>query len=145
MQISPINNTSFNGRFKKTTELEKLLKYSDKNTLYRFNEVLERAKKVDDKRIFKISSLSNFELNSYGKTSIFHFHLLSHPENNEYLTEIEAMKSFQYNHNLSKKVLWGNYANILKSFLPTLENLYPKVEFENSSAELIEKINNKLI
>ena len=75
MQISPINNINFNGKFKRTAELEKLLKISDQETLHRFNEVLERAGKVDDKMVFKISALSNFKFNKNAKTSTFHFHL----------------------------------------------------------------------
>lgn len=145
MQISPINNVSFSAKFQRTAELNRLLQSSDMNTLYRFNEVLERASKVNDKKIFKIKSLSNSELNSWGKTSVFHFHLISHPENNEFLTSMEDMKSFQYDHNSSKKVLWENFAKVLKSFLPTLENLYPKRDFDISCGDLLGKINDKLI
>ena len=70
MQISPVNNVNFNGKFKRTAELEKLLKISDQETLHRFNEVLERAGKIDDKMVFKISALSNFKFNKNAKIFI---------------------------------------------------------------------------
>ena len=54
MYISPVNNINFSGSFKKTPELEQLLKHSDKKTLFRFNEVLKRASIVKDKKVFKI-------------------------------------------------------------------------------------------
>lgn len=145
MQISPVNNVNFNGKFKRTAEIEKLLKISDQETLHRFNEVLERASKIDDKMIFKISALSNFKFNKNAKTSTYHFHLLSHPESNEYKFVTRDSISFEHRHYLGKEELWKKQATVLRRFLPTLENIYPKVEFENSSSELIEKINNKLI
>ena len=145
MQISPVNNVNFNGKFKRTAELEKLLKISDQETLHRFNEVLERASKIDDKMVFKISALSNFKFNKNAKTSTYHFHLLSHPESNEYKFVTRDSISFEHRHYLGNEELWKKQATILRSFLPTLENIYPKVEFENSSSELIEKINSKLI
>ena len=145
MQVSPINNTNINGHFLKTTELEKLLKCSDKNTLYRFNDVLEQASKVNDGKIFKISASVDSRLESWGKKSSFHFHLLSYPEDDEYNTMIEDKKSFEHNHFSDSKVLWDKYATVLKNFLATLEKIYPKTEFNESYKELIEKINNKLI
>ena len=145
MQIAPINNTNFNGRFKKTPELEKLLKYADHNSLGRFNEVLGRAEKINDKKIYKITSLSDFEQNSWGKTSVFHFHLLSYPENYELSTAMENMWSFEHYHWSGKEKLLENFAQVLKSFISTLEKIYPKTDFESSTKELIESINQKLI
>ena len=49
MQITPVNSTNFNGQFKKNIVLQSLLGVSSNSTLGRFNEVLERATKVDDK------------------------------------------------------------------------------------------------
>ena len=145
MQISPINNINFNGKFKRTAELEKLLKISDQETLHRFNEVLERAGKVDDKMVFKISALSNFKFNKNAKTSTFHFHLLSYPESNEYKFVTRDSISFEHRHYLGKEELWKKQATVLRRFLPTLEKIYPKVNFESSTEEMCEKINSKLI
>ena len=145
MQISPINNINFNGKFKRTADLEKLLKISDQETLHRFNEVLERAGKVDDKMVFKISALSNFKFNKNAKTSTFHFHLLSHPESNEYKFVTRDSISFEHRHYLGNEELWKKQATVLRRFLPTLEKIYPKVDFKDSSTELIEKINQKLV
>ena len=145
MYISPVNNINFNGSFKKTRELERLLQYSDKNTLFRFNEVLERAGKVNDKKIFKISALAESRLESWGKITSFHFHLLSFPEHNEYHTIMEDMKSFEHNHSSDKENLLDKYSSVLKSFVPTLEKMYPKTDFKESNDELIQKINDKLV
>lgn len=145
MQISPVNNVNFNGKFKRTAELEKLLKISDQETLHRFNEVLERASKIDDKMVFKISALSNFKFNKNAKTSTYHFHLLSHPESNEYKFVTRDSISFEHRHYLGNEELWKKQATVLKRFLPTLEKIYPKVDFESSTEEMYEKINSKLI
>ena len=145
MQISPVYNVNFNGKFKRTAELEKLLKISDQETLHRFNEVLERASKIDDKMVFKISALSNFKFNKNAKTSTFHFHLLSHPESNEYNFVKRDSISFEHRHYLGNEELWKKQATVLKRFLPTLEKIYPKVDFESSTEEMCEKINSKLI
>ena len=71
MQIAPINNTNFNARFKRTKELNTLLRSSDLNTLDRFNKVLDRASKVNDGKIFKISALiSNPNVSNFIKSVI---------------------------------------------------------------------------
>ena len=145
MKVSSINNTNFNGRFKRTPQLESLLKCSDQNTLFRFNEVLERASKVNDRKVFKITEFSDATYNSWGKFSTYHFHLISHPEDNEHRTIIEDLKSFDYNHNMGKHVLLEKFSYVLKSFLPTLERIYPMVDYKDSKPELLEKINKQLI
>ena len=145
MQIAPINNTNFNARFKRTKELNTLLRSSDLNTLDRFNKVLDRASKVNDGKIFKISALINSRLENWGKISFFHFHLLSYPEHNEYNTIMENMRSFEYNHASDKGKLFDNYSDTLKSFVTTLEKEYPQTKFSKTHNELIEKINSKLI
>ena len=145
MQVSPINSTSFSGKFLKTTELEILLKHSDKNTLFKFNEILERARNVDDKKIFKISSIIETKLKNWEKLSTYHFHLISHPENNKYRITVEDTKSFQYKGDTNKVLLWNNYESVLKSFIPLLEKIYPKTDFKESHDELIQKINKNLI
>lgn len=145
MYISPINNVNFNGRFKKTVELDKLLKSSDNNTLHRFNEVLDRASKINDGKIFKISALAESRLESWGKITNFHFHLLSFPEHNEYNTIMEDMKSFEYNHSSGKENLIDKYSSVLKSFVPTLEKMYLKTDFKETREEMIKEIDKKLI
>ena len=42
MNITPISNVNFNGKFRNTPVLEKLMHASSDNTLSRFNEVVER-------------------------------------------------------------------------------------------------------
>ena len=149
MQILPINNTNFQGQFKKTPDLERLIKFSDYETLNRFNKVLERAKKVNDKKIFEISAYVNTDFSSWGKFSNYHFNLLSHFEGNEKQSQVEDIKSFEHMHNSDKHknqiLLVEKFGKILKSFLPTLEKEYPKVIFDKSLEELKENIYDKLI
>ena len=42
MQISPINNVNFNGKFLKTPELKELLTVTDKETLTNFNKIIKQ-------------------------------------------------------------------------------------------------------
>ena len=88
MQISPINNLNFNARFIKNNALEELVYSADKNTLGRFNEIITRASKVNDKEFFKISSLN--EMTHEGKEDFinYHYHLYRFPENNEYAKQM---------------------------------------------------------
>ncbi len=149
MQVLPINSTNFQGQFKRTTDLERLIKFSDYETLNRFNKVLERAKKVDDKKVFEISTFINTDFSSWGKFSNYHFNLLSHPENDEKRTRIEDIKSFEHIHHSDKHknqiLLVEKFGKVLKSFLPTLEEKYPQVVLDKSIEELRENIYNKLI
>ena len=149
MKVSQINNINFQGQFKRNADLERLIKCSDHETLNRFNEVLERAKKVDDKKIFKISTFVSTDFSGWGKFSNYHFNLLSHPENNEKHTQVANTKSFNHMHLSDKEknqiLLLEKFSNVLKSFLPTLEKEYPKVYFDKSVEELRENIYNKLI
>lgn len=149
MKVSQINNINFQGQFKRNADLERLIKCSDHETLNRFNEVLERAKKVDDKKVFEISTFINTDFSSWGKFSNYHFNLLSHPENDEKRTRIEDIKSFEHMHHSDKHknqiLLVEKFGKVLKSFLPTLEKEYPKVYFDKSVEELRENIYNKLI
>ena len=145
MQIAPVNNINFNGRFKRTKGLDTLLRSSDQETLHRFNDVLKRASKVNDGKIFKISALTESRLESYGKITKFHMHLLSHSEHNEYNTMTENMNSFEYNHAFDKSILFNYYANTMKNFVSTLEKEYPQTKFSNTRDELIKKIDKQLI
>ena len=145
MQIVPISNINFSASFKRTKELDTLLKSSDHETLYKFNKVLKRANKVNDGKVFKISGLINTKLESWGKISTFYFHLLSHPENNEYRTTMENVNAFEYNHNSAKRVLIDYYSNTMKNFVSTLEKEYPQTNFDNTRNELIKEIEEQLI
>ena len=145
MQIAPVNNVNFNARFKRTKELNTLLRSSDHETLSRFNKVLKRANKVNDGKVFKISALTESRLESYGKITRFHFHLLSYPEHNEYNTIMENMKSIEHNHSSDKGILFDYYANTMRNFVSTLEKEYPQTNFSNTRDELLKKIDEQLI
>ena len=62
MHISPINNVNFNGKFKNTPVLEKLIHSSSNDTLAKFSEVVERAAKVNDNYIYEFSKINHVDI-----------------------------------------------------------------------------------
>lgn len=142
MHVSPINNyhTSFNGRFKNTPELEKMLKVASTETLNRFNGILERAAKIDDHFVyeFKLSKINELEK---GKSAIFELRKnCSDFLNNFEIVEKTVNKIFKsYNKNNN-----DNFSNVLNEFIPVLEKFYPIKKAENRN-NLIKNINKNLM
>lgn len=145
MLIAPINNTNFNAKFKKTKALNSLLECADHSTLDRFNKVLTRAGKIDDKKIFKVSATTESRLGRYGKQTDYDFKLLSHPEHDKNSIAIENNGAFRYYHFSDKIALWDNCLTVFKNFVSTLEKEYPQKESNMSRNKLIQKISEKLI
>ena len=142
MQITPVNNTNFNGQFKKNPVLRSLLSVSSKTTLGRFNEVLERAAKVDDGFIYQISCSKIKSPISYTKTFTF----LLNKEDTKYKYEtIEKKAERSVNYCDDRTSILERFSGVLSDFLPYLEKEYPKFDFDETHSELIEKINSKLI
>ena len=142
MQVSPINNTNFQGKFKKNPVLEKLLVVSDIETLVRFNEVLNRATKIQDGYVYKITceKLNN----PLSHTELLSFSLKREDTKHQYETIEKKIETSVDSHDtISQKM--DKCSGILKRFLPKLESDYPRTDFDASHAELREKILNKLI
>ena len=142
MQISPINNANFNGKFKKTPTLENLLAVSDKETLGRFNEVVDRMTKVNDGLIYRITHSSE----KSPITSTIHVRFS--------LNKVVTQNNFDFCERVFSRFInsydnvceqYEKCADVLKQFLPILEKEYPKTNFEKSNRELLEEINKKLI
>lgn len=145
MQISPINNLNFNARFIKNNALEELVYSADKNTLGRFNEIITRASKVNDKEFFKISSLN--EMTHEGKEDFinYHYHLYRFPENNEYAKQMLDRVSFRVKRESDIiETVTQKRAEVLEAFLPMLEVLYPKKDYIETRKELLENIDKLL-
>ena len=149
MQIFPVNqnyNTPvFKGKFKSNPTLEILMGCSEKNVLGRFNDVLERASKVDDKMVYKITKQVKSEHTSKGKVLDCLFFLHKFSEGNEANKILEDAITFNYTMDFGSENLLKKHAEVLEKFLPKLENLYPKTDFKGSKSDIIFDIKKKLI
>ena len=141
MQISPINNVNFNGKFLKTPELKELLTVTDKETLTNFNKIINRMAKVDDGQLYKI--VRHKTRNPLIYSELFRFYMNKEDTLNksiscEHIAETHASTCETPQEQLEK------CSDILRQFLPKLENKYPKSLDDDSKTELIEQILNKL-
>lgn len=136
MYISPVNNINFNGKFKNTPVLEKLIHSSSNDTLARFSEVVERAAKVNDNCIYDFSKTRFIDFVKHTATTSFELckqqkgapkrtleHAIAREENKQGSLSLDG---------------------ILTEFLPILEKKYPKENLE-SRVNIIEKITKNLI
>lgn len=133
MNVSPINNTNFKGRFQKTPELEKIMKIADRNSLGMFNEVIERASKVNDGLIFKIQE---FPSTCARKT----FCLYKENTFKNISTMITGITT-KINDSIGNG---AKESELLGRFLPILEKIYPK-QFKIPRENLIADIEKNLI
>ena len=141
MHISPINNINFNGQFQKSKVLVDLLTVSDKETLGRFNEVLERAAKVNDRCTYRIAYEEINNPLSY--TEILKFFLNKEDLRNKFECCEQIAVRFVDSYVKPQQKL-ENCSSVLKEFLPKLEKQYPKRDYDEPNSTLIQKIINKL-
>ena len=140
MKVSPINNTSFQARFRKTSTLNKLLKNSDKNTLRRFREVVKNAAKVEDEALYVFLE-SPDEIN-YAKTKfITRFSLHKFDDKNTRSLEHFIEKSSHADDYRAGKA--NPSAGVLEGFLPVLENKFSNQE--ESKDDIIKSIEENLV
>ena len=133
MNVSPINNTNFKGHFQRTPALEKILKNADRNSLGRFNDVIQRASKVNDGYLFRF-----YEFTPYNSNTTYNLHRKNTRESWD--TIIKSV-STKINNSFGNGV---NEAEILEKFLPTLEDIYPK-KYITPKENLIEEITKNLV
>ena len=131
MNITPISNLKFNGRFKNTPSLNYMLGYADKETLTRFNAIVKRAKNVDDKKVF------SFKHHIYN--DIEKFSLYSQKDN---VTVLEKEIAQKYDENLFVFDKYEKYSKVLKPFISLLESKYSK---EQTRSQIIEDIIRDLV
>ena len=140
MKVSPINNTSFQAKFKKTNTLERLLLTADKDTLGRFNDVLKNAEKVKDDTIYKFSAQAFSDEFSPNVTSTnFYLHKIC---NGRLTLEKFVPKESLTPQNIEEKI--NIYCGVLKNFLPVLEQEYPN-EYKDSSEKIRKEIEKRLV
>lgn len=133
MNVSPINNTNFQGRFKKTSALERIMKDADKNSLGKFNDVIKRAIDVNDGLLYKIEE---FPSDCQRKT-----YVLRKFDTVKDISSIIIGVMTKINDTVGAG---AKSSEILEKFLPTLELLYPK-KYEAPKDDLIAEIDNLLV
>lgn len=129
MNVSPINNTNFKGRFQKTPALKKIMKDADRDSLGKFNDIIKKASNVNDGLVFKfIEFPSSCNRKTY------------------YLHKTDTFKDVS-------SIVTGvapriddaiGSGSILDRFLPILEKLYPQ-KYMAPKENLIEEITKNLI
>ena len=140
MKVSPINNTSFQARFRKTSTLNKLLKNSDKNTLRRFREVVKNATKVEDEALYVFLE-SPDELNYAMTKFVTRFSLYRLDDKNTHsLEDFIEISSYADDYRAGKA---NPSAGVLEGFLPILENKFSNQE--ESKNDIIKSIEEILV
>ena len=127
MKINPINNNQpqFQGHFQKSPALESIVKYADKNSLGRFNDIVKRAAKCNDGNILSFSIQKSLELNS---NATYNLHIKNTRENWIVTKSVSTLSCCA-----------------LARFIPILEKYYPKIYNETTKEELISEIYKKLV
>ena len=148
MQVSPINNNSVStkGRFVKNITLDRMIERADVDTLKRFREVIARAKRVDDGNIFKVSSHIFTENNRVlGEQKFCHFYLLKGINGDEFNKSVIDKVSFKTSVNAKKDEILSKTTGIFKTFIKTLEDMYPQGNETDVKAFLIAEATDNMI
>lgn len=142
MQVLQVNNINFQGQIKKTSELKNLLNVSDKKVLERFNNVIDRMTKVNDGLVYKVVCHKTRNPLSYSESLRFYLN-----------KENTISKSISCEHTIEKIVnicdseqeQLERCSDVLNQFLPKLERTYPVIEDNDTKAELVQRIFDKLV
>ena len=140
MQVSPINNTNFSGKLKKTPSLYSLIKNSDRDTLIKFSDVIKRAHKVNDGKIFSIGSTIDYTTSNINGNHLHEYFIKQESRQN---TKLIHSYSFLENPFDSSEKLTENYSSALNSFINKLKEIYP--EKPRSKKEIISEIEKHLV
>lgn len=145
MYISPINNVNFNGKFKNTPVLEKLMHTSSTETLSKFSEVVERAAKVNDNYIYEFSKDNYIDIAGNDRV-LFNLNRIFGNMGERVLEfSVNRLKSTNYKGLIGHRIEENKLLpEILQEFIPVLEKRYPKKDLEPRE-NIIEKITKNLI
>ena len=133
MQVSSINNTNFNGRFKNSALLQKSIKHTTTEELHTFNKLLDKARNVADDRIFFVEEKLEkfFDKNSNKDIFIVSGELFCDKNGNiEKLCETRGGITFPH-------------YKMISAINKALEKIYGKNEINRF--ETIENIKNNLV
>lgn len=143
MKVSAISNTNFSGKFKKTPALDKLMAYSDKYTLERFNDIIDRAAKVNDNIVYNIDEKSFAKRVWLSVETHSIYNLIEKNANSNYSYPIASAEANTVRYDYPNVYKCNELKSVLSKLLPALEKKYPKEPEFNK--EIIEKIDEKLI
>ncbi len=145
MYISPINNANFNGKFKNTPVLEKLIHSSSNDTLARFSEVVERAAKVNDNYIYEFSKINHVDIAGNDKVFFNLNKIIGNKGERVLEFSVNRLRSTNYKGLIGHRIEENKLLpEILQEFIPVLEKRYPKKDLEPRE-NIIEKITKNLI
>lgn len=145
MHISPINNVNFNGKFKNTPVLEKLIHSSSNDTLAKFSEVVERAAKVNDNYIYEFSKINHVDIAGNDKVFFNLNKIIGNKGERVLEFSVNRLRSTNYKGLIGHRIEENKLLpEILQEFLPILEKRYPKKDLEPRE-NIIEKITKNLI
>ena len=145
MHISPINNVNFNGKFKNTPVLEKLIHSSSNDTLAKFSEVVERAAKVNDNYIYEFSKINHIDIAGNDKVFFNLNKIIGNKGERVLEFSVNRLRSTNYKGLIGHRIEENKLLpEILQEFLPILEKRYPK-ENPEPRVNIIEKITKNLI
>ena len=134
MHVSPINkNINFDGKFKRTPVLEKIIKNADNTSLYKFNEIINRASKINDGFVFEFRE---FPSKCARKTYSLHRENIF-----KNYSSIIAGVMTKINNSVGSGVF---ESEVLAKFLPILEGFYPST-YNGPRKEILENIEKNLI
>ena len=145
MHISPINNVNFNGKFKNTPVLEKLIHSSSNDTLAKFSEVVERAAKVNDNYIYEFSKINHVDIAGNDKVFFNLNKIIGNKGERVLEFSVNRLRSTNYKGLIGHRIEENKLLpEILQEFIPVLEKRYPKKDLEPRE-NIIEKITKNLI
>ena len=143
MYISPINNINFNGKFKNTPVLEKLIHSSSNDTLAKFSEVVERAAKVNDNYIYEFSKINHVDIAGNDKVFFNLNKIIGNKGERVLEFSVNRLRSTNYKGLIGHRIEENKLLpEILQEFIPVLEKKYPKENLEPRE-NIIEKITKK--
>lgn len=143
MQIAPVNNTNFNGRFIKTPALEKIIESADRDVLERFSDIVERAASVQDGAIYKVACYEHTPIQK-NYTPYSATYELSKIDKKNNIPKFIANQDIRYFSFDKPAFIQKELSKVLKNFVPVLEHIYPKSS-TTPKCEIIEKITKNLI
>lgn len=149
MRVSQVNNQIFEGKFKNSGEIKEILQYADKNSLIKFNEIIDRAAKHKDNLVFSFDKSHNFIGNIDLRIEYAYNLIKENIENakKENIYKVIFTENFLYTPESRK----NTKAKILGCYFPILEKIYPtqnstKVTTTTENKEqIIQSILDKLI
>ncbi len=96
MRITPVNNVSYKGHLKKTSLITEAIKYAKTEELLQLNNLLDKAKLVNDNKTFIFEGKIKNILNQEYKIISAELFCLS-PQKTEKITEIKEKNKTPHN------------------------------------------------